>query len=125
MIMTEFENWLESGEYKKDTENHKIDVSVEHTNSSYKIEFKNILDFAEICFNKGLNIGFDKGKKSHDCSLVNCDGRENGIKYKQAKRLLKQCDKFLTSDFNDENLEKDLKTTLIRDIHKLLNLSEE
>ena len=100
MIMTEFEKWLESGEYKRDTENHKIDFSVEHTDGSYKIEFKNILDFAEVCFN-------------------------NGIKYKQAKRLLKQYDKFLTSDFNDENLEKDLKTNLVRDIHKLLNLSEE
>lgn len=56
--MTEFENWLESGEYKRYTKNHKIDVSVEHTDGSYKIEFKNILDFAEVCFNKG----FDKGE---------------------------------------------------------------
>lgn len=119
--MTEFEKWLESGEYKRDTENHKIDFSVEYTDGSYEIEFKNILDFAEVCFNKG----FDKGKNSHGCSLLYCDGRENGIKYKQAKKLLEQCDKFLTSDFNDENLEKDLKTNLVRDIHKLLNLSKE
>lgn len=121
MIMTEFENWLESGEYKRDTENHKIDISVEHMDGSYKIEFKNILDFAEVCFNKGLDIGFAKGKNSHSCPLLYYDGRENGIKYKQTKRLLKQCDKFLTSDFNDENLEKDLKTRLVCDIHKLLN----
>ena len=91
--MTEFEKWLESGEYKRDTENYKIDISVEHTDSSYKIEFKNILEFAEVCFNKGLDIGFDKGKISHSCSLVNCDGRENGIQLRKAKTIIKElCD---------------------------------
>lgn len=76
---------------------------------------------AEICPNyKNVYDAYAELKKENNKLY-----RENGIKYKQAKRLLEQCDKFLTSDFNDENLEKDLKTNLVRDIHKLLNLSEE
>ena len=122
--MTEFEKWFESDEYVHDVNGVHFNVTA-HVNldneCDNRIELTNCKEFAEVCFNKG----FDKGKNSKGCSLVNCSGRENGIKYRQAKTLLKQCDKFLTSDFNDENLEKDLKTNLIRDIHKLLNLSEE
>lgn len=80
--MTEFEKWLESGEYKRDTKNHKIGVSVEQSDGLYKFELKNILDFAEVCFNKGLDIGFNKSKNPH-YSLVNC--MSNNIKHVQLK----------------------------------------
>ena len=98
--MTEFEKWLESGEYKRDTENHKIDVSVEHTDNLYKIEFKNILEFAEVCFNKG----FDKGKNSKGCSLVNCSGRENGIQLRKAKTIIKKLCNCIR-DLNNPNIQ--------------------
>ena len=87
--MTEFEKWFESDEYVHDVNGVHFNVTA-HVNLNNecdnRIELTDYKEFAEVCFNKG----FDKGKNSHGCSLVNCSGRENGIQLRKAKTIIKK-----------------------------------
>lgn len=120
--MTEFEDWVESGEYKKDTKNHQLSISTESVNGMFKVDILNQLEYTEICFHKGFEKGYQKGLYNN--RLEKCDNNEN--KLRKAKDLLRDARTFIlnSSDYSEE-LNKDLKTILIRMINEFLNIDKE
>lgn len=60
-----FEQWYESDEYEKDTKDVKLGITASRYLDDDVCEFKisNCKEFAQICFNKGLEKGKDKTKE--------------------------------------------------------------
>ena len=57
-------------EYKKDTKNHQLSISTELVNGRFKVDIQNQLEYAEVCFHKGFEKGYQRGQSNNRLKSV-------------------------------------------------------